>query len=326
LRPVRIAGSVVSRATLHNEDQIKRLDIRVGDTVILQKAGDVIPEILSVVRELRPKNAKAYRFPTHVAECGGDGRIERIPGESAYRCVAKDSDALHRRRLYYFASKGAMNIDGVGPRIIDALLEHNLINTYVDFYTLTEGDILGLPNFKEKSAQNVIAAINATRTIPLERLLTALSIEHVGEETARIIAEACGTIDAVRKADESVLAEIYGVGEIVAHALVMWMHDGEHTKQLDALLMHVNPTRVEKPGQDRALFGKSIIFTGSLPTLSRSDAEVLARTHGAHVVSSVSKKTDYVVVGTDPGSKATKALELGLTILDEAEFLSLIKK
>ncbi len=326
LRPVRIAGSVVSRATLHNEDQINRLDIRVGDTVILQKAGDVIPEILRVVLELRPKKAKAYRFPSHVAECGGDGRIERIPGESAYRCVAKDSDALHRRRLYYFASKGAMNIDGVGPRIIDTLLEHNLINTYVDFYTLTEGDLLGLPNFKEKSAQNVIAAINATRTIPLERLLTAFSIEHVGEETARIIAEACGTIDAVEKADEATLAEIYGVGDIVAHSLVTWMQDREHKKQLTALLEHVTPASGERQGKDGVLSGKSIIFTGSLPTLSRSDAEARARAHGAHVVSSVSKKTDYIVVGADPGSKVTKALELGLTILDEAGFLALIKK
>lgn len=325
LRPVRIAGSVVSRATLHNEDQIKRLDVRVGDTIIMQKAGDVIPEILSVVKELRPKGAKPYQFPTHVAECGGDGRIERILGESAYRCVAKDSDALHRRRLYYFASKGAMNIDGVGPKIIDALLEHNLINTFVDFYTLTEGDLLGLPHVKEKAAQNIIGAINATRTVPLERLLTALSIEHVGEETARIIAEACGTIDAVRGASESALAEIYGVGEIVAHSLATWMRDTSHAKQLDELLVHVTPQSPEKQNVHGALSGKSIIFTGSLPTLSRSDAEALARAHGAHVVSSVSKRTDYVVVGADPGSKAEKAEQLGLTMLDEAGFRALIQ-
>jgi len=326
LRPVRIAGSVVSRATLHNEDQIRRLDVRIGDTVILQKAGEVIPEILRVVRELRPKNAKAYMFPERVAECGGDGSIERIPGASAYRCVAKNSDTLHRRRLYYFASKGAMNIDGVGPRIIDALLEHNLINTYADFYTLNAGDLRSLPNFKEKSAQNVLASINATRSIPLPRLLTALSIEHVGEETARLIAESCGTIEVIQTASEITLAEIHGVGEIVARSLATWMQDGTHKKTLNALLKHVTPTSFEGYVKDGVLSGKTIIFTGSLPTLSRSDAEAFARKNGAHVVSSVSKKTDYVVVGEDPGSKAVKAEDLGLTILNEKQFRALIRE
>jgi DNA ligase (NAD+) len=216
-----------------------------------------------------------------------------------------------------------MNIDGVGPKIIDALLENNLINTYADFYTLTEGDLLGLPHFKEKAAQNVVNAINATRTVPLERLLTALGVEHVGEETARIIAEACGTIEAILDADEATLAQIYGVGDIVAHSLVTWVHDKTHARQLRELLKYVTPQAPQKLKKSGKLSGKSIIFTGSLPTLSRSDAETLAREHGAHVVSSVSKKTDYVVVGSDPGSKATKAQELGLTILDEKTFRAL---
>ncbi|MCR4285263.1 MAG: NAD-dependent DNA ligase LigA [Candidatus Kaiserbacteria bacterium] len=326
LRPVLIAGSTVSRATLHNEDQIKRLDIRIGDTVVLRKAGDVIPEILSVVLALRPKSAQPYRFPTKVAECGGDGSIERIPGMSAYRCVAKDSDILHRRRLYYFVSRGAMNIDGVGPRIIDALLDNNLINTASDFFTLTEGDLAGLPGFKEKSAQNIIQAIHAVRTVPLYRLLIALSIEHVGEETARIIAESMGTMERVRKATREELADIYGVGEIVAGSLVTWLSSAEHARELDALLSHITIEKQKSVARDSLpLVGKTLVFTGTLPTLGRTEAEDRARNAGATVSSSVSKRTSYVVAGSDPGSKVTKAHACDVPVINEAEFMELIK-
>ncbi|MFZ2253273.1 MAG: NAD-dependent DNA ligase LigA [Minisyncoccia bacterium] len=325
LRPVVIAGSTVSRATLHNEDQIKRLDVRVGDTVVLQKAGDVIPEILRVVQELRPKNTKSYKFPSYVPECGGDGSVERIPGMSAYRCVAKDSDILHRRRLYYFVSRGAFNMDGVGPRIIDLFLDHNLINTATDLFTLTEGDLIDLPGFKEKSVQNVLRAIHAARKVPLYRLLVALSIEHVGEETARIIAESMHTIERIRTASKEELAEIYGVGEIVAQSLVSWLHNKAHAKELDALLTHLEIEKVETSHTEGTLKGKTFVFTGSLPTLTRSDAENMARNAGGSVTSSVSKNTSYVVVGSDPGSKAEKAELLGVTILSEVEFLKLFK-
>jgi DNA ligase (NAD+) len=326
LRPVLIAGSTVSRATLHNEDQIKRLDVRVGDTVVLQKAGDVIPEIVSVVLPLRPKSAKQYQFPTNVPECGGDGSIERVPGMSAYRCVAKDSDVLHRRRLYHFVSRGAMNIDGVGPRIIDLLLEHNLINTASDLFTLTEGDLVSLPGLKEKSAQNVIAAIHAVRTVPLARLLVALSIEHVGEETARVIAESVGTIEKLRSMTVSDLAALYGVGEVVAESLVSWLGNKAYSRELDTLLSHLTIEGVKRAGAETALSGKTVVFTGSLPSLSRSEAEARAREAGAHVTSSVSKHTNYVIAGSDPGSKAEKAESLGVPILTEAAFLALLKK
>jgi DNA ligase (NAD+) len=324
LRPVRIAGSTVSRATLHNEDQIKRLDLRIGDTVILQKAGDVIPEVLSVLLPLRPKNAKPYVFPKHVPECGGDGSIERIPGMSAYRCVAKDTDVLHRRRLYYFASKGALNIDGVGPRIIDLLLEHNLINTAVDLFTLTPGDLEGLPGFKEKAIMNVIESIKKARKVPLYRLLVALSIDHVGEETARVIAESFGSIEEIRKTSREQLARIYGIGDIVADSLVTWLHNKSHAQELDALLKYIE---IETPSKNKArggLEGKTFVFTGTLPSLSRDEAEDLARSRGASVTSSVSKNTSYVVVGSDPGSKAEKAESLGVQIVDEEAFRKLI--
>lgn len=325
LQPVIIAGSTVSRATLHNEDQIKRLDVRVGDTVILQKAGDVIPEILSVILPLRPKNTKPYLFPQKVAECGGDGSIERIPGMSAYRCVAKDSDILHRRRLYYFASKGALNIDGLGPRIIDVLLDNNLINSAVDLFTLTEGDLVGLPGFKEKSAQNIISAIHTAREVSLHRFLVALSIEHVGDETARIIADALLTIERVRNATREELSEIHGVGDIVADSLISWFQESTHKKEVDALLNYLIIKSPTSTGKHSTLTGKTFVFTGTLPTLSREDAENLARNAGASVTSSVSKNTSYVVVGTDPGSKAEKAEMLGVPILSEAQFLGLLK-
>lgn len=323
LRPVRIAGSVVSRATLHNEDQIKRLDVRVGDTVILHKSGDVIPEILSVVLQLRPKTAKPYRFPKKVAECGGDGSIERVPGMAAYRCVAKDSDILHRRRLYYFASKAALNIDGVGPKILDAMLDTNLINNAIDLFTLTKGDLLGLPGFKDKAAENVLAAINAVRIVPLHRFLVALSIEHVGEETARVIANHFGSIEAIQSASREDIASIYGVGDIVAESLYAWLHNADHATFLKGLLEHI---RIEAPEQakgTRILEGKTFVFTGTLPTLTRDSAEEMVRTAGGSVTSSVSKKTSYVVVGSDPGSKADKAQTLGVTILNQDEFLAL---
>jgi DNA ligase (NAD+) len=324
LRPVLIAGSTVSRATLHNEDQIKRLDIRIGDTVVLQKAGDVIPEILRVVMELRPKQTKPYIFPKKVSECGGDGSIERIPGMSAYRCVAKDSDVLHRQRLYYFVSKNALNMDGVGPRIIDALLDHHLINTAVDLFTLNVGDVESLPGFKEKSARNVINAIKHARTVPLERLLVALSIEHVGEETARILAEAFCTIDALRDATQEDFERIFGIGKIVGQSLYTWMHDGVHKKELDALLSHITviPPETAK-GSD--LVGKTFVFTGTLTQYSREEAESIVRKRGGVATSSVSQKTSYVVAGSDPGSKVAKAHALGVRVLDEAAFIKLIR-
>ncbi len=323
LRPVLIDGSTVSRATLHNEDQIARLDVRIGDTVILQKAGDIIPEIVSVLMELRPKGAKSYRFPETVAGCGGDGSIERVPGEAAYRCVVLDSKHLLQQRLYYFVSKGAMNIDGVGPRIIDVLLAHGLIANAADLYTLTVGDLKDLPGFKEKAAQNVIDAIAAARTVPLYRLLVSLGIEQVGEETARVIAEYFGTLAAIRSATESDLAAVYGVGEVVARSLYTWLHTKQNEVQLNALLAHVTVTEAVTQTSG-ALIGKTVVFTGTLPNLGRDEAKDLARKQGAKVASSVSKKTDYVVVGEDAGSKASEAAALGVPQLSEADFLALI--
>lgn len=324
LRPVVVAGSTVSRATLHNEDRIKALDVRVGDTIVLQKAGDVIPEILSVVLELRPPRTKPFRFPKRVDGCGGDGSIERIAGEAAYRCVTVESDFLHRQRLYHFVSKHALNIDGVGPRIIDLLLDEGLIKHADDLFTLEAGDLEGLPGVQEKAARNIVSSIAAARNVPLGRLLVALSIEDIGEETARIIADRFGTIDAVRTARVADVAAIHGVGEIAAKSLVAWMSKKENAARLDALLPHLTIEKPKTRSKRTALSGKTVVFTGTLASLTRDEAKARARFAGAQVSGSVSKNTDYVVCGENAGEKAEKAAALGVRTLSEAEFFELI--
>lgn len=326
LRPVLIDGSTVSRATLHNEDNIKRLDVRVGDTIVIRKAGDIIPEIVSVLLPLRPDKTKPYTFPKKVAECGGDGSIERIPGEAAYRCVSKDSGALHRQRLYYFVSKGALNIDGVGPKIIDAFLEYGLISTHADLFTLTAGDIKDLPGFKDKSAENVVSAIDAAKKVPLHRLLVGLSIDNVGEETARLLAETYGSLDGIKKASEEEVAAIYGIGETVAESIHAWFRESANKKLLEELLPHLDIQNPEVITASATFDAKSFVLTGSLESLTRDTAKEEIRKRGGKVSGSVSKKTDYVVVGADPGSKATEAERLGVTMLSEAEFLALLEK
>src|SRR5581483_323757 len=222
LRPVLVAGSTVSRATLHNEDEIKRLDVRIGDTVILQKAGDVIPDIVRVLTEMRTGKEKPYKFPTHVAECGGDGRIERIPGQAAWRCVNKGGAAQHRRELYHFASKHAFDIDGIGPKIIDKLLDNHLITAGSDIFTLKAGDLSELEGFKEKSVYNLLKAIEKARHVSLPRLIISLSIPQVGEETAYDLADHFGNLDSLRKASLEELQAIEGVGDVVASSIHRW--------------------------------------------------------------------------------------------------------
>ncbi len=326
LRPVRIDGSTVSRATLHNEDNIARLDVRVGDTIILRKAGDIIPEIVSVIASLRPPKTKPYTFPTHVAECGGDGAIERIDGGAAYRCVSRDSGILHRQRLYYFASKTAMNIDGVGPKIIDAFLDNGLISTHADLFTLTAGDIKDLPGFKERSAENIIAAINAVRSVPLHRFLVGLSIDNVGEETARLLADRFDSVAALRAATVGDIAAIYGIGEVIAEAIVAWFKDKNHQKMVDDLLIHVTPQTESGQAVSATLEGKTFVLTGTLERFSRDEAKEEIQKRGGKVTGSVSKKTDYIVVGAEPGSKVQDAARLDVQMLDEAAFSLLLEK
>ena len=332
LTPVEVAGSVVSRATLHNEDEIKRLDVRVGDTVILQKAGDVIPDIVKVLKEMRTGKEKAYKFPTHVPECGGDGSVERIPGQSAWRCVVKDSDVQQRRKLYHFVSKKCFDIDGLGPRQIDLFVENNLISSFDDIFTITKGDVLSLPRFAEKSADNLIEGIEKAKKVSLPRFIFSLSILHVGEETAECVSLKFHTLDKIMKASVESLMGVEGVGDVVANSIYDWFQDKNNLDLVERLLQHVHVQKFIGPtgvgagagsGASLPFIDKTFVLTGSLETMTRDEARDLIKSLGGSVSGSVSSNTDYVLAGESAGSKYEKALELGVKIIDEGGFKKL---
>jgi DNA ligase (NAD+) len=323
LRPVNVAGVVVSRATLHNEDQIARLDVRVGDTVVIQRAGDVIPEVVQVLAELRPKIAKPYRFPKHVPACGGTGAVERIPGEAAWRCVNRDGPIEQRRRFYHFVSKHALDIEDMGPKTVDLLMDEGLITSYADIFTLEEGDLDGLEGFAELSAKNLVASIARRKKVPLDRFLIGLSIGQVGEETARDLASYFGTFENIEKASIEELETVDGVGGIVSQSVHDWFRDKENQRMLKALLKEVAVEKGKKKAGGK-LSGKTFVITGTLLTLSRDEAAGLIRANGGTVASAVSSKTSYVLAGTDPGSKLAKAEQLGVKIISEKEFLTML--
>lgn len=334
LKPVRVAGSVVSRATLHNEDEIRRLDVRLGDTVILQKAGDVIPDIVSVVKDLRPTKSKPFVWPTHVDGCGGDGRIERIAGQAAWKCVAADSLDQHKRKLYYFTSKKCFDIDGLGPKIIDLLLEHGVISTFDDIFMIKREDLLALPRFAEKSADNLIASITKARKITLPKFLASLSIPQVGEETAYDLAKNFDSVDLLSSAKREDFLSIYGVGEVVADSLASWFKNTDNRALLKRLLKHVEivkdvggvaATATATVVAAKSLEGQTFVFTGTMPNLDRDEAQAIVRRLGGNVSSSVSAKTSFVVAGEEAGSKLDKAKELGVKVIGEKDFLAMIK-
>ena len=325
LTPVSVAGTTVSRATLHNEDEIRRLDVRVGDTVVLQKAGDVIPDIVQVVKELRTGKEKVYRWPTTVPECGGDGSIERIPGEAAWRCVNKDSFAIIRRRFHNFVGKGALDIDGLGKKTVDLLLEEGMIQHYDEIFTLTEGDVLPLPGFADLSAQKLIASIQKKASeVPLSRLVVGLSIPHVGEETAILLAKKYGTIDDIAQASEEELASIEGIGAVVARAIREWFMLKRHQALIERLKKVITIRSEKGAVKAQPLAGLTFVLTGGLEAFSRDEAKAKVRALGGDISSSVSKKTSFVVAGEDPGSKFDKAQKFGVKVLTEEEFVRML--
>lgn len=325
LRPVLVAGSTVSRATLHNEDEIKRLDVRIGDTVVVQKAGDVIPDIVKVVTEMRSGKEKAFVWPTHIRECGGDGRIERIEGESAWRCVTKDSFEQQKRRFHYFTSRKCFNIEGLGPQLLNQFLDAGLISNFDDIFTLKRGDLLNLPRFGEKSADNLLGAIDRARKITLARFISSLSIPQVGEETAYDISRYFGgSIDKIMKAKREEFQSIYGVGDVVANSLYSWFSEKNNRDLVANLLKHVSIVPDQAVGG--RFSGQIFVFTGSMVNLDRDKASEMVRQNGGEVSSSVSKKTTYVVAGSSPGTKLDKAKELGVKIMNEVDFLKMIGK
>ena len=323
LKPVLVAGSTVSRATLHNEDEIRRLDVRIGDTVILEKAGDVIPKVVKVLKELRKGNEKEFHFPKKVSVCGGDGSIERVPGQVAWRCV-HNSFEQEKRKWYHFVGKSAYDIDGLGPRIIDDLLEAGLVSTYADLFSIKVGDVLGLEGFKEKSANNLIESIEKAKKVSLPRFIIGLSIPQVGEETAYDIASKFENIKNISNAKEGDFMNIYGVGDIVAKSLSDWLEDSENKKILKELLKVVEIDNPKQSVDSNKLAGMTFVLTGTMEKLSRIEAEEKIRSLGGDVSSSVSKKTTYVVAGENAGSKLEKANEIGVQVLTEDEFLGML--
>jgi len=324
LRPVLIDGSTVARATLHNEDEIKRLDVRVGDTVILQKAGDVIPDIVEVLKDLRPKHSKPFMFPKLVALCGGDGSIERVPGQAAYRCVYKDSGAQLQRKFEYFVSKKAFAIDGLGKKIIEQLMDEELLTSFDDIFTLTRDNLEHLEGFGEKSALKLLEAIQQSKTITLARLVTSLSIPQVGEETSEDLAECFGTLESLVKGASKGVEDISGIGPIIAHSVADWFSDQENKKLLGRLQKHI--TIVAQKKQRGGVFSKkTFVLTGTLPTLSRDEAKALIKKAGGSVSGGVSLKTSFVLAGESPGEKLSEAKKLNITVISEKEFISILK-
>lgn len=325
LRPVSVAGSVVSRATLHNEDEIERLDVRIGDTVIIQKAGDVIPDVVSVVKEMRTGKEKKFKFPTHFHLCGGDGRVERVPGQAAYRCVAKNSYAQQKRKLYYFVSKRVFDIDGMGPKVIDALMDAEIISDFTDIFLVEKGDLEALPRFAEKSITNLLTSIEKARKITLARFIASLSIPQVGEETARDLALYFKSPQALQHAALDELESLNGVGPVVAKAIVDWFSDEENKKLYKELLREVTIQNDDENLTSAKLKGLVFVLTGTLPTLAREDAKEMIRKNGGDVSSSVSKNTDYVLAGEEAGEKLSKAREFGVKVISEKEFLDMLR-
>jgi len=325
LKPVLVAGSTVSRATLHNEDEIGRKDIRVGDTVVIQKAGDVIPEVVRVMEEMRTGKEKVFKFPTHFPLCGGDGRLERIPGQVAYRCMAKNSFEQQRRKLEYFTSRRVFDIDGLGPKIVSQLMDAEIISNFDDIFTIKKGDLETLERFGEKSIENLLKAIEKSRHIALERFIASLSISQVGEETARDLAQHFKTARKFSEASIEELEKLEGIGPIVAQSIVSWFAEKENKKLFERLLKQVHIQLVKSRAFDKlSLFGKSFVLTGTLAKMSREEAKEKIRALGGKVSASVSSNTNFVIAGQDPGEKFSKAQELGVKVLNEKEFFDML--
>lgn len=325
LTPVKLSGSVISRATLHNEDFIRAKDIRIGDRVVINKAGEIIPEVLRVVAEKRTGDEKEVEIPSVCPECGW--RVERQGEEAAIRCTNPHCPALGREGLIHFVSRDAMNIDGCGPSVINALLDAGLVRDAADLYSLRKEDLLKLERMGEKSADNLLAAFAESKKNELDKLLFALGIRHVGAKVARILATEFGSMEKLQQAQPEELAQIRDIGDKIAESAVTWLNVPANIDLVERLAAAGLTMTFTPPAsqEDNPFFGKTLVFTGTMPTLGRAEAKTMAQDVGAKVSGSVSKKTDYVIAGAETGSKLEKAQQLGVTVIDEAEFLRLLK-
>lgn len=329
LEPVLVAGVMVSNATLHNADEIERLGLRIGDTVIVRRAGDVIPQVVGVVLDERPENAREVVFPTQCPVCHSD--VERVDGEAVARCTAGlICGAQRKEALKHFVSRRALDVDGMGDKIIDQLVEKEYVKTPADLFRLTAGKLTGLDRMGPKSAQNVVNALEKAKETTLARFLYALGIREVGEATAANLAAHYGSVEALRAADIESLKTVQDVGEVVAKHVVNFLSEEHNQQVIDELLspeinIHWPEVQVIVPEEiDSPFAGKTVVLTGSLSILSRDEAKDRLTALGAKVSGSVSKKTDLVIAGEAAGSKLAKAQELGIDVIDEAEMIRLL--
>ncbi len=322
--PVNLGGAIVRRATLHNQDEIDRKDIRIGDHVFIQRAGDVIPEVVKVITEKRKGHERKFVLPDTCPVCGS--KAERKGGEAALRCIGRNCVAKLKERLRHLVMKDALNIDGMGEKIVEQLVDEGLIKHSADIFKLTRERVLELEGFKEKSCDNLLEAIEKARKTELYRVIFGLGIRHVGEATAKLLANHFGSLPHLMKAGTEDLLAVSEVGPEVASSLREFFEDAQHHKEAEDLLAVLTikaPARASKEGGLK-FSGKTFVLTGTLPTLSRSDATRFIEENGGKISSSVSKKTDYVVAGEEAGSKLDKANALGVAVIDEAQLLRLI--
>jgi len=321
LEPVFLAGSTISRATLHNQDEINRKDIRTHDHVIIEKGGDVIPKVVKVEFDKRPKESEPWMMPKECPACGQ--KAEHFDDEVAIRCINPACSAQNIRRIIFFASKNAMDIEHLGEGIVKQLVENDLVERISDLYRLQEEDLTPLEGFKEKSIHNLLSSLEKSKTQSLSRFIMGIGVKYVGKETAQILAETAGNLEVLMKLSKETLVEIEGIGEKVASSIVSYFSDPNHLKEIDELLeLGVKPVQKKKKQiEGHPFLKKTFVLTGTLENYSRSEVTLLIKERGGKVSGSVSKKTDYVLAGDNPGSKIDKAKDLGVTVLTEEEFL-----
>jgi DNA ligase (NAD+) len=325
LGAVQVGGVTVTHATLHNQDEVERKDVRIGDTVIVRRAGDVIPEVVAVIREKRPSGTRRWRMPTKCPVCGSI--VVREEGQAAHRCMGGLYCAAQAEgALLHFASRRGMDIEGLGDKLVEQVVAQGLVNTVADLYTLKKADVMALERMADKSAQNLLDQIERSKRAPLARFLNALGIPQVGEATAQLLAEHFGSLNALMRASRETLEAIPNVGPSMAEDIHNFFRE-KHNREIIRRLFKAGVKPIAPPQRRKAsaLIGKTFVLTGGLESMARDEAKQQLQALGAKVASSVSRKTDYVVIGTDPGSKATKAAELGIKTLNEKQFLKLIK-
>ncbi|MBI4208485.1 MAG: NAD-dependent DNA ligase LigA [Deltaproteobacteria bacterium] len=323
MEPVEVGGVTVSRATLHNQDEIDRKEVRIGDTVVIQRAGDVIPEVVQVILEKRPKNSKRFVIPHRCPECGSEA--ERPEDEAISRCVNISCPAQVKERIRHYASRDALDIEGLGEKHVEQLYEEGFIKDIADIYELKEKKLVELDRMAEKSAQNLLDAIEKSKQAPFDRFLFALGIRHVGEHVARVLARRFSRIEELYDVTEEEFQKIREIGPEVANSIVHFFGQRENRKLMERLLKLGVELVSQKQAEKKGIAGKTFVFTGSLNRWSRREAEELVESLGGHAASSVSKKTDYVVAGGEVGSKLEKAKKLGVQVLSEEDFSKLVR-